>query len=332
MRPTVTLFALAAFAATTGIACADDAPPVVYSHHWTLPANANGAVRLDLDTQDVQMRVIPGDTVKVAITIRGDADDKQDLIKRYKPTVKTDGNDVVVASPHHRHSWHWFSSDHSHSLVEVELPAGMAVHFKIDTGDFNFEGGSDRAPIDGSADTGDLTIHSAAREVKLNTDTGDIRVALSQSADVVSIGADTGDIHLDGNVKRLKINTDTGDIAVTGTSGDADLVTDTGDIDVRGLHGSLKARTDTGDVTAIWQQVASNARIDIDSDSGDVTAILPARTQLKGIASTEGGSLDSDYAGDYNRNHNRLRLSGSAGAIPIHIETDGGDVDLRKGS
>ncbi|HET6726087.1 MAG TPA: DUF4097 family beta strand repeat-containing protein [Gammaproteobacteria bacterium] len=330
MRPIIALFALTAFAVPAGIAYADDAPPVIYSHHWSLPGSANGAVRLDLDTQDVQMRVVPGHTVKVAITIRGDADDKQELIKRYEPTVKSEGNDIVIAAPHHRHSWHWFFSDDSRALVEVALPAGMAVQFKTDTGDFNFDGASDRAPIDGHTDTGDLTIHSAAHRLRLNTDTGDIRVTLSEPAEAVSIGADTGDIHFNGNSRRLKIKTDTGDIAASGTFGDADLGTDTGDIDVRSLRGSLKARTDTGDVTARWEQVTPGTHLEVDSDSGDVTAILPADAHLAGIVSTEGGTLDSDFAGSFNRNHTRLRLSGSTGAVAVRIETDGGDVNLRK--
>ncbi|HET6656214.1 MAG TPA: DUF4097 family beta strand repeat-containing protein, partial [Gammaproteobacteria bacterium] len=283
MKLLITPLAFLVLAASAGIAHADS-PPVIYSHQWSLPAHTDGAVRLELDRQDVRMHVVPGDAVKVSLTIRGDADDRQELIDRYKINVSAEGNDVVIASPNRDDDdWHWFSfGNDSEALVEVALPPAMAVHFKLDTGDFRFDGEADRAPISGRTDTGDVTVRAASRRVDLATDTGDVHVTLSQPAEAVSVAVDTGDVRIHGDVQQLNLNADTGDLTAAGRFGDAALKTDTGDIDITGLTGSLEASTDTGDVTARWGQAAAGERIAIVTDSGDATAILPAGAQLNG--------------------------------------------------
>lgn len=330
MKTSIAPFAFLVLAASAGIAHADS--PVIYSHQWSLPAHTDGAVRLELDTHDVRMHVVPGDVVKVSLTIRGDANDRQELIDRYKINVSAEGNDVVIASPYRDDDdWHWFSfGNDSGALVEVALPPAMAVHFKLDTGDFRFDGEADRAPISGRTDTGDVRVHAASRRLDLATDTGDVQVRLSQPAETVSIGVDTGDVRIDGGAKRLDINADTGSITASGLFGDAEIRTDTGDIDITGLEGSLKASTDTGDVSARWRQAAAGTRIEIVADSGDATVILPAGARLSGKVTTDGGTISSDFAGDFNEDRDVLALSGTSG-VPVDIRTDTGDVELRKG-
>ncbi|HET7370976.1 MAG TPA: DUF4097 family beta strand repeat-containing protein [Gammaproteobacteria bacterium] len=330
MKLFIAPFAFLVLTASAGIAHADS--PVVYSHQWSLPAHTDGAVRLELDTHDVRMHVVPGDAVKVSLTIRGDADNRQELIDRYKINVSAEGNDVVIASPHRDDDdRHWFSfGNDSDALVEVALPPAMAVHFKLDTGDFRFDGEADRAPISGRTDTGDVTVHAAPQRLDLATDTGDVHVRLSQPAETVLIGVDTGDVRIEGDAKRLDVNADTGSISASGQFGDAEIRTDTGDIDITGLGGSLKASTDTGDVDARWRQVVAGARIEVVSDSGDATVTLPAGTRLSGKVVTDGGTISSDFAGDFNDDRDVLQLSGAAGATAVHIRTDSGDVELRK--
>ncbi|HET8551236.1 MAG TPA: DUF4097 family beta strand repeat-containing protein [Gammaproteobacteria bacterium] len=331
MKPLDTLIVLVALAMSTNTAYAN--APILYRHHWSISADVHGTVRLDLDSQDVRMRVVPGDKVNVTFTIRSDADNnKQELIKRYKPTVKREGNDVVIASPHQDHEWHWFSFDHETSaLVEVVLPPGMAVHFKTDSGDISFDGPNDQASITGRADSGDVTIRAASPTLNVAADSGDVRVILSQPGKRVTLAADSGDVHFKGGAKELKISADSGDITALGPTGSAHLQADSGDIRIKGLSGSLRAEADSGDVEAEWRQLASDAQITVRADSGDVTLTLPSDAQLRGEAGTENGSLDSDFAGSYDKDRDRLTLSGSAGAVPVQIKTESGDVELRKG-
>lgn len=324
-----TLIVVVALAMTANNAYAG--MPVLYRHHWSVSADSHGAVRLDLDSQDVRMRVVPGNTVDVTVTIRGDADDKQELIKRYKPTVKREGSDVVITSPHQDHEWHWFSFDHDTSaLVEVTLPAGMAVHFQVDSGDFSFDGPNDKAPINGRADSGDITIRAASPMLNVAADSGDVHVSLSRPAKRVTLAADSGDIRFEGGATELKISADSGDITSRGPTGDADLRADSGDIRIQGLSGSLRAEADSGDVEALWRQLESDAHIDINADSGDVTVTLPAGAQLRGEASTEHGSLESDFTGHYNEDRDRLTFESQNGAVPLQIKTGSGDIQLRK--
>ncbi|HET7306906.1 MAG TPA: DUF4097 family beta strand repeat-containing protein [Gammaproteobacteria bacterium] len=331
MKPLDTLIVVVALALSANSAYAS--APILYRHHWSVSADVHGTLRIDLDSQDVRMRVVPGDKVNVTVTIRGDADHKQELIKRYKPTVKRDGNDVVIRSPHQDHEWRWFSfNDDTSALIEVVLPPGMAVHFKVDSGDVSFDGPHDQAVINGRADSGDIGIRAASPMLDVTADSGDVRVTLSQPAKRVTLAADSGDVHFEGGANELKIKADSGDITAIGPTGNADLHADSGDIRVNGLSGSLRAEADSGDVEAEWRQLASDAQINVKADSGDVTLTLPGNARLRGEARTENGSLDSDFPGNYNKDRDRLTLSGSAAAVPVQIQTQSGDIDLRKGN
>jgi DUF4097 and DUF4098 domain-containing protein YvlB len=330
MKSLIPLSILAAALIAAGIALANNRAPVVYHHQWTLAAHPDGRVVLKLDNQDVRMRVTQGNKVAVNVTVRGDPDDKQDLIKRYRPSVEARGTDVMIHSPHHHHTSHWFSfANRSSALVEVELPRKMAVRFDLDSGDFSFTGADDRAPIKGKVDSGDIDIQSASRTLDLDADSGDVRVTLSQPAERVAIEADSGSIHVKGGANQLKADADSGDITASGSFGNARLKADSGDIRVSSLHGSLRADADSGDVTASWQKLDSDARIDIEADSGDIRVTLPADAQLNGVVEAD-GDINSDFQGDYNEDHDRLELKGPAGATPVRIESESGDVDLRK--
>lgn len=330
MQRRISMIILAALTMTSCAAWADSDLPVVYRHQWSLTASPNGGVRLDLDSQDIQMRVRPGKTVAVTVTVRGDADDRAKLIDRYVPTVRTQGQDVIIRSPQN-HARRWFSFNRrSRALVEVALPPGMKVDFKLDSGDFSFNGESDRAPLAGRADSGDIEVRSASRIIDLNADSGDVRVTLSQPAERAALSADSGDVRFAGGAKQLDIHADSGDIFASGQTGDATIDADSGDIRVMDLGGSLRANADSGDVTARWRRLPPNARIDIRTDSGDVSAALPADARLSGRVTTEGGSLDSDFAGRFNTKRTRLDLPGRQGAASVRIRTESGDVNLHK--
>lgn len=329
MKKFIALFILAALSLMAAAAWADELP-LVYRHQWSLAAHAGGAVRLDLDSQDVAMRVRSGDKVAVTVTIRGDSDDKQKLIERYVPAVKAEGGDIVIRSPRHN-DWHWFSfNGRSRALVEVTLPPDMNVHFQLDSGDFDFDGSSDRAPIVGSVDSGDIVIRSAARTLDLNADSGDVRVELSQPAERVQISVDSGDIHVQGGARTLELNDDSGDIVASGPIGDADVNADSGDIYIAGLNGSLHAAADSGDIRARWRELNAGSEIRIRADASDISVTLPAGADVEGLLKTGRGRVSSDFAGEYNSRHTRLELNGKPGAVPVRIKTEGGDIALRK--
>lgn len=321
------LFMLAPYAAQAG-----GRPPVLYQHQWTLPAPTHGAVRLDLDDQDVHMQVVPGDKVEVKVVIRGDADDKRDLVKRYKPVVETLGNDVVIHSKDNDGDWHWsFFGDESQALITVTLPKAVPVRFDLDSGDFTFKGGHDHASLAGNVDYSDVMIHASPRKLDLSTDSGDVRVTLESPAKRVEVKSDSGDVTFHGKARNITLNTDSGDARIVGRFDHATMKTDSGDIHAAGLTGTVRARTDSGDILAGWEQLEPGARIDMQAESGDISAVVPAHAKLRGVISTDGGSITSDFTGRYNKAHTHLELEGPVKAAQVQIDTESGDVELRKG-
>lgn len=332
MKSIYPLLVLAALSMPASAAWAEGLPPLIYSHQQSLPAHPGGTIRLDLDSQDVSISVRSGDTVQIKITLRSDADAKQKLIERYVPTVETEGDDIVIRSPHRRESWHAFQfSGRTEANVEVALPPGLNVQFELDSGSFAFNGPGDRAGIRGGADSGDIAVRSAAQTLDLKADSGNVRVALDKPAQSVRIHTDSGEIRFHGDAQRLSLDADSGDIVAAGQIHDAELRDDSGDMRIVGLEGPLHAETDSGSIDARWHRLSAGASVHIRTDSGDVTATLPNDAGVTGVLATAGGTLRSDFAGQFNAKRTRLDLNGKRGAVPVRIETGSGDITLNKG-
>lgn len=332
MKRIYPLFLLAALSLAACAAWSDGLPPLIYSHQQSLPAHADGTIRFDLDSQDVSVQVRSGNTVQVKVTLRSDADDKRKLIERYVPVIETEGNDIVIRSPHLRENRRafWFNN-RTETSVEVALPPGMNVHFELDSGNFAFNGPGDRASITGSADSGDIAIRSAAQALELEADSGNARVTLDKPAQRVRIHTDSGEIRFHGDVQRLSLGTDSGDIVAAGRVQDAELKTDSGDMRIVGLEGSLRAKTDSGSIDAHWHRLSAGAAVHVRAGSGDVTVTLPADAAVTGVLATGSGELRTDFAGRFNTERTRLDLNGKPGAVPVRIETGSGDITLNEG-
>jgi DUF4097 and DUF4098 domain-containing protein YvlB len=316
------------------------APPIIYQKAQSLPAQSGGAVRLRLGSQDVAITTHPQRTVKVTVTIRSNAnskDEKRKIIKKLVPTIEAQGKNVVIQSRHNEDNGGWFNfsgfgSHNVNAKVAVVMPAAMSVNFKLGSGDFAFDGASAHTKITGDAGSGDVHIHSASAQLDIDTGSGDQHIQLAQSAGKAALRASSGDITFSGGAQRISIDTGSGDIDASGRSGRARLQAGSGDIEISDLTASLRAETGSGDITARWTRLGPQARISAEAGSGDVELVLPADAKLRGALVTDGGDIDSDFPGASHDHGRRFELTGGQSAIPVHVQTGSGEIDLEKHS
>jgi putative adhesin len=189
-------------------------------------------------TEPVQKLVVAADAgdVKVVAT---DAD--RVTVKRTthwvtsepKPTKTVSGGVLRLADD--CDGWTTFRCETSY---RVEVPRGLAVDVKADSGDVDVRGVT--GAVDLSSDSGDVSGHGlTGARLRAASDSGDVRLGLVSAPSSVEALSDSGDV--DVELPR-------GEYAL-------DTHTDSGDTSVHGIvrydraDHAVKARSDSGDVT-----------------------------------------------------------------------------------
>jgi len=155
-------------------------------------------------------------------------------------------------------------------VLDVTLPAGLAVRVDTDSGDVYSRG--QYGELRATSDSGDLHVTDFRGVLSANTDSGDL---------------DVQDAVADG---QLTLASDSGDVSFSGDPGlAAGVETDSGDVDMAIRPGGrlqLQVQVDSGGVSSTLSPLASNAdgtefsgrvgqgspgRLDIVTSSGDVS-------------------------------------------------------------
>ncbi len=168
-----------------------------------------------------------------------------------------------------------------------------------------------------------------------------------------SLGVDSvsGKLRLDSTAKDVELDTVSGNIDLTGTADHANLETVSGNIRARGLGGQIKFDTVSGDIDAeggnyrevtagtvsgdisLRGQPVDNARVDVQTMSGDVHLFLPADAPTRLRASSFSGSIRTDFGTVKEPDHgpgSSLETTNGAGTGQVKIETFSGDIEIRK--
>jgi hypothetical protein len=178
------------------------------------------------DTGDVKVVATDADRVSVRRTTHW-------VTSEPKPTKSVSAGVLRLAGD--CDGWTAFRCDSSY---RIEVPRGLAVDVKVDSGDIDVRGVTGAVNLD--SDSGNVSGHGlAGARVRATSDSGDVRVGLVSSPSSVEALSDSGnvDVELPRGEYALDTHTDSGDTSLNGI-----VRYDLSD------H-VVKAHTDSGDVT-----------------------------------------------------------------------------------
>jgi DUF4097 and DUF4098 domain-containing protein YvlB len=207
-------------------------------------------------------------------------------------------------------------------------------------------------PSSGRVEGTDLVVKiPAASALSVNTVSADIRatgVLGAQRLQAVSGGIDTeaaaediecktvsGDVNIKGGGKDTVINVTTvsGDASLTGVSGEVNGTTVSGDLSVTAATANRSRLASTSGDLGLRGKLGADARIELQSTSGDVRVDLAGPVSADFDVSSFSGGIRNCFgprpsrASEYGPG-TELRFSQGEGAARVRIRTMSGDVSL----
>ena len=180
-----------------------------------------------------------------------------------------------------------------------------------------------------------------------NPDNGQVSYNQDSASNSVTVNTHSGpgffgsnSINLDVTVptdSNLQIKTDTGEIDVSGITGQMSLSSGTGSIHAvqDSLSGQSVLKTDTGSVT-FEGTIDPKGSYRFEANTGSVDVTLPGNSSFHVDASTDTGSINSDFPG-VNVQHGDFTGAsvhsdvGSSPGATVTLKTDTGSINLHQG-
>ncbi|REE78782.1 DUF4097 and DUF4098 domain-containing protein YvlB [Paenibacillus taihuensis] len=198
--------------------------------------------------------------------------------------------------------------------LTLELPQQMYRKLVLDTG------------------SGDTDVRQVqADRIELDTGSGDVDLEqLTGSTLSVVIGSgnlDATDITAN---ESAELKAQSGDVTVDGLkSKQLTAKTGSGNIELNDVDAVIKGEARSGDIDLALD--ALNQTVDLETGSGDVSIMTREQPQNAHITySTGSGDLDNDWDGAQKSTDadDRDNLVFGSGAVPVHIHTGSGDLDV----
>lgn len=242
------------------------------------------------------------------------------------------------------------------SSSDVHIVSGPANQISVVAHERVFLGNADQIPIqyDPSSDGNTLTISVGNEQPGFdffNFNSGiDLDVTVpSQTA--LDIHTDSGNITSSGVNGQMSLTASSGDITTDGGSGQITLTASSGDIKASNISGQMTLRADSGSITVSNASASGNSTFQADSgdisysgslapgnygfraDSGDINLTLPANSSFSVQATTDSGSISSDFSGVnvQQGNGSGALANGRVGSGPyaqITMQASSGDIHL----
>jgi len=160
----------------------------------------------------------------------------------------------------------------------------------------------------------------------------------NQSNNFMSFGSNNVDLNVTVPANaNLQIHTETGTIDVSGVSGTMSLSTATGSITANqdALSGQSTLQSNTGSIT-FDGSIAPGGNYQFSTDTGSVDVTLPANSSFHVDATTNTGSIDSDFSGVQVRDHDFSGSDahgdvGNGAGTTMTLKTNTGSIDLHEG-
>ncbi len=197
---------------------------------------------------------------------------------------------VIKVQPPDKQGWFSWGADSrmGDTVLDLKVPRGAELKIEVVSADVALTGVGGRL----------LDINSVSGKVRLESDAKEIEV------DSVS-----GNIDLTGKAERGHLETVSGNIRARGLGGTLKFETVSGDVDAEnGDYRELSAGTVSGDINLRGKPV-KDARIDVETMSGDVHLYVPNRCV--------GASSRDDVFGQHSQAisaRSRMRITGRAAA------------------
>jgi DUF4097 and DUF4098 domain-containing protein YvlB len=213
-----------------------------------------------------------------------------------------------------------------HGEVKLEDIGGDAQGH-LDHGDFSAHNVQGRVLVDGHGD--DVTLSQIQGEVTINGDFfGDIHLE--------QIGAG---IHYHSSQTTLDIprlagalTLDKSDLSVSQASGPLRVIAKSKDIDLTQIAGDAHIEDSNGDVNVVAVNPLGN--IQITDHTGNVIVTMPESASFSVTGSTSGDEqVRTDFPLKMSTDGGRQTLDGAIGhgGVQLQLETDHGNLELRKG-
>jgi DUF4097 and DUF4098 domain-containing protein YvlB len=214
-----------------------------------------------------------------------------------------------------------------HGEVKLEDITGDAQGH-MSHGDFSAHNVQGRVLVDGNGD--DVTLSEIKGSATVNGDFyGDIHVEQISGPVHYQSSMTTMDIpKLEGS-----LTLDKSDLSLSRASGPLRLVAKAKDIDLSQIAGDAHIEDSDGDVNLVTSSPLGN--VEITDRSGNVIVTMPEDASFSVTGSTSGDeAVRTDFPLRMSTDGGRQTLNGSVGhgGVQLQLETDHGNLELRKGS
>ncbi len=230
--------------------------------------------------------------------------------------------------------------------ISVKAVAG-ALDLQSVSGDIEVVG--DCLSINARSVSGDIELQAGSGEVEASTASGDI--AHQGDAEELDVRTVSGDAELSGHYEAAELSTTSGDMQLSGSVGELNAQTVSGDLvlgkvlregELSSVSGDLKVTGDTPAELEMYAvsgevqyagELADNARVRIETTSGNVTMGLGGAHEAAFDVETTSGSIRNELTAAEPRPRRKgagaeLVHGGVSGAPSIEIETRSGSVSL----
>ncbi len=267
----------------------------------TVPASSN--VEVKIECLSGQLRILGGSSSELTVT--GTVGDDATLV------IDGEGRriDIEVKIPERRRD----RRIHVDVDLEIRLPSGASL--EIESVSITSEIEDVAGEIKVESVSGNVTVSRSRRSLSIETVSGKVRVVDAQGE--IEIETVNGQIELDQISGNLNVSAVSGDVKIR----DADL--SGGDLETVNASVFVEGR------------LQPEARLSIDSYSGNVELVLPPSTSASFEIETMSGRIDNRLTGDRAERTDRfgpgktLEMVVGSGGARVTIETLSGNVVIR---
>ena len=298
MKPTVLHSALLLLLALSGTAAAGT--PISETR------SVNADARIDVSNIKGDITVSGWDKNEVSITgTLGDG--------AKKLAIDGSGSSLTIkVEPPDRQGWFSWGSESrmGNTSLDLKVPRNAEMKIEVVSADVALSGVAGRS----------LNVNGVSGKLRLDSD--------AKEVDVDSV---SGNIELTGKAERGHLETVSGNVRARGLGGQIKFETVSGDIDAEnGDYREINAGTVSGDIN-LRGKPTKDARIDVETMSGDVHLYLPADIAALIHATTFSGSIRSDFGKVKEEEHGPgSSLDAQLGNDGrVNLQTFSGDIEVR---